>query len=190
MIAAKFSDKERIAKLLTNAFDTNKSINFVVKQNERRVQRIEQLMKYSFDNCWHSGEIYMTDDQTGVVLLLFPERKRISFRSVISDISLVINTIGINRVKTVLKREKKIKQSYPSKYIHLWYIGVLPEHQREGKGSLLLKGVNDISDKLQLPVFLETSVIDNIRLYERFGFKVFKEIDLGYKLYLLKRDFQ
>ena len=51
MIRAEYKDKERIVEILTNSFQDNKSVNYILKQDQKRVQRIRNLMAYSFDFC-------------------------------------------------------------------------------------------------------------------------------------------
>jgi GNAT superfamily N-acetyltransferase len=56
-----------------------------------------------------------------------------------------------------------------------WYLevlGVRPECQRQGLGSLLVKPVLERADADGLPCFLETSERANVPYYERFGFAV------------------
>ena len=61
MKQALYTDKEIIVEILLNAFDSNKSVNYVIKQDKRRIHRIKKLMEYSFEMCWHFGEVYLSD---------------------------------------------------------------------------------------------------------------------------------
>ncbi len=45
-----------------------------------------------------------------------------------------------------------------------------------------------IADEKEMPIYLETSVDKNILWYKKVGFTIFAEIELTYKLFLLKRD--
>ncbi len=60
-------------------------------------------------------------------------------------------------------------------HLHLNVIGVLPERQGQGIGSLLLSHFCAYVDQLGQAAYLETDVPRNIRLYERFGFNVVEE---------------
>jgi len=65
---------------------------------------------------------------------------------------------------------------HPDKpHYHLEAIGVLPERQGQGVGSLLLSHFCAYVDELKQAAYLETDVSRNIRLYERFGFNVVEE---------------
>jgi hypothetical protein len=60
MIQAAYKDKYLVVDILTKAFDSNKSVNYVVKQDRKREKRIRKLMDYSFELCWESGEVYLS----------------------------------------------------------------------------------------------------------------------------------
>ena len=60
-------------------------------------------------------------------------------------------------------------------HMHLSAFGVLPIRQGQGIGSLLLDHFCKYVDERKQAAYLETDVQRNIRLYERFGFKVVEE---------------
>ena len=57
MQKATAGDKALIVDILTKTFDDNKSVNYIVKQDERRTERIRELSNYSFEMCLRFGEI-------------------------------------------------------------------------------------------------------------------------------------
>jgi hypothetical protein len=42
-------------------------------------------------------------------------------------------------------------------------------------------------ERKKLPIYLETSTPKNIPFYEKFGFEIFKSLELNYTLYQLRR---
>jgi ribosomal protein S18 acetylase RimI-like enzyme len=58
---------------------------------------------------------------------------------------------------------------------HIDPLGVLPERQGQGVGSLLLTYFCKHIDKLRMPAYLETDVEANVQLYRRFGYEVIEE---------------
>lgn len=63
-----------------------------------------------------------------------------------------------------------------------WYLAVLgtdPEHRGKGIGEALMAPVLERCDEEGLPAFLESSKESNIPYYERFGFRVERELELG-----------
>jgi ribosomal protein S18 acetylase RimI-like enzyme len=188
MRQASLSDKTLILDLLTRAFDDNKSVNYVVKQDSKRVRRISGLMEYSFNVCNAFGEVWISDDNRACALILFPDKKHTSLQTIIWDLQLAFLVIGIMRVPMVLKREARVKASHPKdEFAYLWFVGVDPEQQGSGIGSSFMKEVLHSCENKKRPVYLETSMERNLSFYKKLGFDVFGSVQLSYKLYQLKR---
>ncbi|GAA4803296.1 hypothetical protein GCM10023231_35360 [Olivibacter ginsenosidimutans] len=189
VIPATTEDKALVIKILADAFQENKSVNYLVKQDRKRQQRLEYLMDYSFDLCWRFGKVFLNKDKTAVALLLYPDQKRVDLKTLLLDLKLVLRTIGLRKVKKALHREARIKAQYPSKEIcYLWFIGVESKARQKGKGSEMLRLVIEEAKKQDKSIYLETSTRKNILWYERHGFHIFKTLDFGYSLYLLKHE--
>lgn len=61
---------------------------------------------------------------------------------------------------------------------HLATMGTRPAHQRRGLGSAVLRPMLDQLDRDRQSARLETSIIGNVRFYERHGFDVVTELEL------------
>ena len=174
-------NKSVILDILCESFDQNTSVNFVVKQDDKRKQRLRILMAYSFYKGLKSGEIYLNESKTACVILIDPAKKKTNLKSIFWDLKLMFKCIGLGNVKNVLKHEKLIKEGHPKvDFMHLWYIGVKTSSQGQGLGSELL---HQLIVKTKKPLFLETSTQRNFPFYEKHGFKTVEIIDsLGYEL--------
>ena len=189
MIRADYSDKDLVVDILSKSFDDNKSVNYIVKQDGKRKQRLRSLMEYSFDVCHAFGDVFLSEDRRGCALILLPDKKKMTLKSILWDVKLITNCIGIADISKAMGRESKIKKLQPkAKMYYLWFIGVDPSEQSKGIGGNLLEGVIKKAELLNRPVCLETSTVKNIPWYEKFGFKIYNELDLGYRLYFLKRE--
>src|SRR5690606_10605383 len=136
------NDKHLVIDILHKAFDDNKSVNYVVRQDDNRLTRIRGLMEYSFNVCNAFGEVWISDDNQACALILFPDKKRTSFRTLLWDLKLALSVIGLDRVNAVLKRESMIKSNHPNSSIaYLWFIGVNPKLQNKGIGSSFIREV-------------------------------------------------
>jgi ribosomal protein S18 acetylase RimI-like enzyme len=188
MRKASISDKQKILEILTKSFDDNKSVNYVVKQDQKRVDRITKLMDYSFNVCNEFGEVWISKDQQACALILFPDQKRSSFRTLLWDLKLALSVIGLDRVSAVLKREAMIKSNHPKEPIaYLWFIGVNPQLQGKGVGSAFIQEVIKECERKKRPIYLETSMEKNLPFYKKFGFEIFRSLKLSYTLYQLRR---
>lgn len=187
MIKAEYKDKATVVNILTKSFDTNKSVNFVIKQDKNRVNRIRELMNYSFEMCFAFGEVFLSPDKRACALILFPDKKKTNIQSVLWDVSLIWNSVGIMNIGKTLQRESKIKNIHPKELMYyLWFIGVDPQHQNKGIGTKLLIEISKDSVEKERSIFLETSTIQNLPWYQNNGFEIYNSLELGYKLYFLR----
>jgi len=180
-------DKPKVIRILTSAFLNNPSVNYIIKQDRKKRERIEALMDYSFEVCYHSGKVLLNDNETACALVSFPDKKKLSISSILNDINFVFNAVGLGGVTKALQREKIIHANYPNSNIYyLWFIGVDQDQQGRGEGSKLLTEILEDATGCGRPIYLETSVSRNITWYKKFGFEVYNKIDFTYDLYLLK----
>ena len=189
MIKAMNTDKAKIVEILTKSFIDNQSVNYIVKQDKKRLRRIKYLMDYSFEICWNWGEVYMSDDKKGAALIVIPQNKRTNLQAIFLDIKLAIKTIGLKKINKVLSRESMIKKHHPkTPFFYLWFIGVEPNEQNKGIGSSLLSNIIMESKKKNYPIYIETSTLRNLPFYEKLKFNTYKTLEFGYTLYLLMRE--
>jgi len=52
MKKARYTDKELVVDILTRSFNANQSVNYIVKQDKKRIKRISALMDYLFEVCY------------------------------------------------------------------------------------------------------------------------------------------
>src|SRR5687768_14496653 len=113
MIKANYSDKELVVDLLTKSFESNQSVNYIVKQDKERLGRVRYLMDYSFEICYLFGEVFLSEDKKACALVLYPDKKKTTFKTVLLDVKLILNTVGLNNIKKTLARENIIKNIQP-----------------------------------------------------------------------------
>ena len=155
MIRAIYSDKPFIIDILSRAFENNNCVNEVIKQDKFRQKRIQNIMDYSFEICWNYGEIYYSTDHKAVALLFFPDKKKITMKSVWRDVCFLLRDIDAHQVLSVVSREFQLRKYYPEHFAYLWYLGVDPECQGQGVGSSLLKEVIKLEDRNDVPIYLK-----------------------------------
>jgi ribosomal protein S18 acetylase RimI-like enzyme len=189
MKKATAANKSMVVDILSAAFAENNSVNYIVKQDKNRLRRIVALINYSYEICSQFGEVWLSDDLKACALLLYPHLKRATLKSIWLDVKLIFLAIGLNNIRKVMNRETRVKGHQDSvKMVYLWFIGVHPEYQHDGKGSTLLNEIVTEASLKALPVYLETSTLVNIPWYERFGFNVYDRLELDYTLFFLKRE--
>lgn len=189
MTKASYSDRKSVVSILTASFADNKSVNYILRQDKKKEHRIRKLMEYSFDYCFWFGEILLSDDKRACALIIFPDNKKTTFKSVVADIKLIISCTGLINAKKAMRREATIKKVHPSQpFAYLWFIGVSPSEQNKGAGTVLLKQILEKNKAEGRPVLLETSIERNLPWYLKHGFTIYKELDFGYKLFCMKSN--
>lgn len=182
--------KERIIEILTESFKDNKSTNFVIKHDKKREFRLRKLIEYSIFHGESFGEVFLSEDKNACYIIIDTEKKKTTLRSILWDLRLIFQCIGIKNVRKVMKREALIKSNHPKgSFIHLWYIGVIPTKQSLGIGTRLMKEIVESAQAQNRKIYLETSTERNFKFYEQLGFQEELTLNqLGYslKMYSLK----
>lgn len=188
MILATKNDKKHIINILSRSFNTNRSVNYIVRQDNKKEQRIAALMDYSFEICLLFGEVWLSEDRCACALVLYPDRKKLTFWSIFLDIRLIWQAIGLRNIRKAINREIQVKaKQTKNASAYLWFVGVDPQFQRQGKGTTLMLDLIAHARKKGSSFFLETSTIANLPWYKRFGFKIYNRLDLTYTMYFLKK---
>lgn len=189
MVEATNRDKELIIKILSRSFEDNMSVNYLIPQDSKRTQRLGELITYSFEMCRLWGKVVISENRDACALVIFPDRKRTTFRSLLIMGRLILKSIGFRNLRKALNRENQVYAHHPSTPIyHLWFVGVLPEHQGEGIGSKILDEILRDAAKMGRLVYLETSSHKNIPWYQKHGFSIYGKIQLSYTLFLMRSD--
>lgn len=193
MIRASKEDKIEVVNILVEAFEPltgDNSINLVVKQDERRAERMRVLMAYLFDKAMRTGEVFLSDNRASCLLITYAHKDKFSIAKVLSTLRLTFQCIGIERVGKVLRRQKIVQRNYPSgAYIRPMIFAV----KNEFKGTvtaakLIMQVFHDFKDN-ELPVIVDTASEDHVKLYQKFGLKIYnQEKELGFPIYLLRMN--
>ncbi|SDW51203.1 Acetyltransferase (GNAT) family protein [Hydrobacter penzbergensis] len=188
---AKRNDKALVVEILAKSFESNQSVNYILRQGKKREQRIRALMDYSFEVCYLFGEVFLSNDNKACALVVYSDKKKTTLKSVLLDLKLIFQCVGFSNVSKTLKREKLINSAHPKiPFCYLWFIGVASDEQGKGIGSKLLQSILDYSDQQNRPVYLETSTLRNLPWYNKFGFECYHEEELSYHLYFFKKEFK
>lgn len=187
------SQQEKILNIIAESFDSNPSVNWVVKNDKKRKKRIKELARYSYITSFARNGVFISSDKTGVALCYKYNEKRETIRDYWNQLRLVIKAIGLNRVFEVLKRESYIKSKRPKSgdFLYFWFFGV----EENGRGKTAAKELKEIifkeSNIKKLPIYLETSVEKNMKVYQRYGFELYhtwKVESQGINLWFMKRE--
>ncbi|UMB52917.1 GNAT family N-acetyltransferase [Lutibacter sp. A64] len=184
-------DKQLVSEILVSAFSPLKeknSINLVLKQDKKRIERMQLLMEYLFERSIRFGEIYISDNNKACILLKFPHQEKTTFSTLLLDVKLIFKCIGFKRVFKVLKRQLIAARYYPKeKHIRPVIMGIKKEYDGSGTAARLMLEVKKHLKNNQLPVIIDAASEKNVKMYQKFGFKIQKKEDvLGFPMYFLR----
>lgn len=175
------ADFTALGKMLAKAFNDDPMSNWICLQDRHRKERIIRSMNIALYLVLPFGEIYTTEDQTGVAAWMPPGKNDFGFGQVLMLLSKGVRVTGIRHGISFLivgliigKRRPKI----PHWYLSL--LGVEPSLQGKGIGYALLQPILNRCDQDHLPAYLETQTERNVSFYEHRGFKVRERIKLPY----------
>ena len=193
MIIAKKQDRDHIVSILHSAFEPikdNNSINFIVKQDHKRSDRVKYLMEFLVDDCFDFGEILLSDQRNACILLKYPHTAKLTMAVIIRHVVLAFKCVGLSNVYKVLKRQAVIRKHHDVKEACITPVimGATSDVKGFGFGARLLKQLKDEREEATvLPVIFETTTDANLSMYKRFGFKLIKEVQTkDFPLYFLR----
>ena len=185
------TDREIIISIVTRAFEQNpRAVAMMKKKNPARSVRL--MTEYAYQLVDKFDGIYLSKDKTTV---LFYYKKSQYKRGLIDYIrygKMFMQAIRPSQLFPTLKREKYIVSLRPDykDYIYVWVLGSVPDNKS-------LKGLSDIrdhlfgmSEKLQLPILIETTVEKVRKLYRYVGFEEYhkwEDSEAGINVWFLER---
>lgn len=193
MYQASRSDKNLAIDILVSAFENysdDNQINLIVKQDEKRLQRMRILMEYLFEEAMEFGEAYISDNKKACLLIKYSDREKLTWNMIKISVKLAFKCIGITRVFTVLKRQNAAKKHYPKEpHIQPMIFGVKDEVKGKGAGPRMMFEIREHFKDNKLPAIIDTVADSNLKLYQRFGFKIINKVEsFDFPIYFLRRD--
>ncbi|TWP29149.1 N-acetyltransferase [Apibacter muscae] len=174
-------------QILTQAFKENKSANYVVKKSDEK--HLSRLMNYALWQGENFGNVFLNDEQNTAAVVIEPQRKKTTLKSLYQDVKFVFNVCGLSKAHKALKKENITHKTFPKNidYIQLWFLGVEKDQQGQGLGSQMIHKIKDFYKGKTQAILLETSTLKNIAFYQKNGFEVYhvNQNDFGFDFYFL-----
>ncbi|WP_177230403.1 N-acetyltransferase [Chitinophaga sp. CF118] len=154
------------------------------------MNRIKRLMEYSFDYSYSFGSVYLSDDKNSTALIIFPDTRKTTLKTILWDIKLLITCTGFYNAIKALKREAELKKVHPKiSFYYIWMIGTDPAYGNQGIGTTLMMDLIDDSRLKQRPMYVEARVFKTMLWYQKLGFSIYNEFSSSdRKWYCLKRE--
>ena len=166
------SDKDIIIGIVTSAFEQNPRAQTIIKQ-KNPARSVRHMTEYAYSLVERMDGIYLSEDKTTVLFYYLKSQYNRTLVDYLRYGSMFMKAIKPSQLFPTLRREKHIASHRPDyeDYIYVWVLGSIPNNKS-------LKGLADIrdhlfglSEKLQLPILIETTVEKVLKLYRYVGFE-------------------
>ncbi len=185
------TDQEIIISIVSNAFEQNPRITAMMKKKDPS-RSVRLMTEYACQLVEKFDGIYLSEDKTTVLFYYLESQYKRGFIDYLRYSKMFMQAIRPSQLMPTLKREKHIKSLRPDyeDYIYVWVLGSVPNNKS-------LRGLVDIrdhlfglSEKLQLPILIETTVEKLLKLYRYVGFEEYHkwhDTETGIDVWFLER---
>jgi ribosomal protein S18 acetylase RimI-like enzyme len=170
------ADRQRIVDVMTRAYVSDPPSRFLYPELDKYMREFPRFVESFAGAAFETGSAFHVADNTGAALWLKP--------SVHPDDDalemLFEETIPAGRRAEVFEVFEQMSNYHPAEpHWHLAMFGVDPSEVHRGYGSALLAAGLAQVDRAGQTAYLESTSSGNLRLYEKFGFKLVGTIDTG-----------
>jgi GNAT superfamily N-acetyltransferase len=169
-------DLYKASIIMGQAFNDYPIFSYIIPNEAYRKRNLGYICRFLLGLGFINGEIIAPSKNLEGVSIWFPSHRTYSsnidaFRAGFLSLFLHFDTktmsrfIEIGKIKRI-NREKIVKGPY---YL-CDMIGVNPHIQRQGIGRKMLEAKLEEFDKEKVPCYLETSKVENVDYYKKFGF--------------------
>lgn len=176
---ATVGDAGRLREVLAQAFFEDPVFGWLMPDDSKRHARLRRY--FGIDLRFLAlprGRVWTTDDLVGAALSLPPGAWRVPLHTtLLQGGAFGIHLSRAARIGAAMEWRHARELRGPHYYIR--DIGVHPDMQGKGLGSVLLRPTLERCDKEGLPAYLEASSERSAALYERLGFQHVRELRVG-----------
>ena len=185
------SDQDIIIGIVTSAFEQNPRAQAMMKQ-KNPTRSVRHMTEYAYSLVKRMDGIYLSEDKTTVLFYYLKSQYNRTLVDYLRYGSMFMKAIKPSQFFPTMSREKYIASLRPDyeDYIYVWVLGSVP-NKKSLKG---LANIRDhlfgLSEKLQLPILIQTTVEKVLKLYHYVGFEEYHkwyDEDAGIHVWFLER---
>jgi len=185
------TDREIIISIVTRAFEQNPRAQAMMKQkNPTRSVRI--MTEYAYRLVKHFDGIYLSKDKTTVLFYYKKSQYKRKLIDYLRYLKMFIQAIRPSQFFPTMHREKYIASLRPDyeDYIYVWVLASVPNNRSLNGLADIRDHLFGLSEKLQLPILIETTVEKVRKLYRYVGFEEYhkwEDAEAGINVWFLER---
>jgi ribosomal protein S18 acetylase RimI-like enzyme len=166
--------------LLGRAFAGDPLAPFLFPDEQQRARRFARFLGIPLCYCWRYGTVACTPGLSAVSCWLPPGHTSMTttgmLRSGAMSWALRLGWSGLRRVSILgADVDRTQRRLVAAPHWYLFVLGVEPERQRQGLGTMLLRAGLARADASRQPCYLETTNAQDVPYYEKFGFAALGE---------------
>jgi GNAT superfamily N-acetyltransferase len=167
-----------VIRVLADAFFHDDPYLWIVPDEGQRRLSTHAFFSIFAPACFAHGAVYMAAEARGAALWLPPGADLVPEHEADEFGAALATTAGPPEcVQRTVQLFEMLGRHHPQEpHWYLAFMGVDPARQNQGIGSALLAAVLARADAEGTPAYLEASSPVNVRLYERHGFRVVREL--------------
>ena len=177
-------EKEKLIRLYMGAFGDYPKLKGLFKEERAFDAALEALLRFYVDYDLTYGKAFSLDENMdeAVCIMEFEAVQGYSDRrckdagcfseeylSAMSRLTDEEQRQWKETMEEIDRQEKRL--TFPEPYFYVDFVAVKKGLQGEGHGSALMKKLTDNSDRENMPIMLFTNTEDDIRFYEKLGFR-------------------
>ena len=171
-------DLKKAAHILTEAFKDYPLMQYFIPNKDKRYKDLDAIWYTEVIYAHRFGKIFGIENSKGSFdAVIITIDKRISnfkmFLCGAMRIPLRLGSDFMKRQDIISKIQNSMEDKYanfPHRY--LWAVATMPQSQGKGYGSKLVQHILEDLRGINLPCYLETTKLNNIKIYEKLGFKL------------------
>jgi len=176
------ADLDALEGALTRAFADDPLMAWIYRTDppEQREEHLREFMRFALNVGLPAGHTYAVGTNAGAAIWGPPDVDILGEDVLTPFFEMLGRQIG-DEAERVGNGLMSIAESHPhdEPHFYLFVLGTDAPFQGQGLGSRLIRDVLDRCDRQGLPAYLESSNPRNVPFYERHGFRVQREMDLG-----------
>lgn len=173
-------DESELVRTLAVAFDRDPFVEWFVRKDQKRPSAVDRYFRVILRRLIPFASVYTTPSCNGVAVWSPPGQWELSPLEQLRLLPDMLHIIGADRLSDVATRLVGLEKSRPAeRHYFLALVGTVPAMQGHGIGSAILRPALERCDREGMTAVLDTYLEHNRRWYERLGFEVIHDIDLG-----------
>lgn len=178
---ARFDERQQVITALCRAFFDDRIYRWLVPDDAQRRRGSADFYAHFVDACWPHGGVYVAGAGVGAALWVPPGTQLVGDEQAEAFGRALLETAGDEAAAGRMARLfELLDENHPHEPCwYLAFMGVEPPAQGRGIGSRLLVEVLSQADRDHVPAYLEAACPENVRLYERHGFRTIRELTVA-----------